>query len=152
MAEGPASGSVGGSCGVALLRLRLFGDGGVVVRIDWERVVLRWVVVVSDSVVCGTVLLRLGLGLLAFSCRLVMGGLYSVLVVFMWRWDIVFPEALGASCDAVPLCRYCCSLPLKLVILLTGTSSIVSRGSSSSSTLGWISVDGGILFGVSLIG
>lgn len=151
MAEGPAIGGVGGSCGVALLRLRLFGDGGVVVKIDWERVVRRWVVVISDDVVCGTVLLRLGLGLLAFSCFSVMCGLYSVLVVFMWRWDIVFREALGTSCAAVPLCRYCCSLPLKLVILLTGTSSTVSRGNSSSSTLGWISVDGGILFGISLI-
>lgn len=70
----------------------------------------------------------------------------------MRRWDIVFREALGASFVAVSLCRYCCSLPLKLVILLTGTSSTVSRGGSSSSTLGWISVDGGILFGVSLIG
>lgn len=58
---------MGGSCGVALLRLRLFGDGGVVVKIDWERVVRRWVVVVSDAVVCGTVLLRLGLGLLGFA-------------------------------------------------------------------------------------
>lgn len=67
MAEGPAIGGVGGSCDVALLRLRLFGDGGVVVKIDWERVVRRWVVVVSDAVVCGTVLLRLGLGLLGFA-------------------------------------------------------------------------------------
>lgn len=40
MADGPAVGGVGGSCGVALLRLRLFGDGGVV-ETDWERVVRR---------------------------------------------------------------------------------------------------------------
>lgn len=67
MADGPVVGGVDGSCGVALLRLRLFGDGDVVVETDWERVVRRWVVVVSDAVVCGTILLRLGLGLLAFS-------------------------------------------------------------------------------------
>ena len=67
MAGGPAIGSVGGSCGVALLRLRLFGDGDVVVKIDWERVVRSWVVVVSDAVFCGTVLLRLGLEIVAFA-------------------------------------------------------------------------------------
>lgn len=81
-----------------------------------------------------------------------MFGLYSVLV-FMRRCDIVVREALGASCAAVPLCRNCCSLPLKLVILLTGTSSTDSRATSSSSTFGSISVDGGILFwSVRLIG
>lgn len=63
MADGPAIGGVVGVFGVAVLRLRLFGDGDgdVVVRIDCERVVRGSVVVVSDAVVCGTVLFRLGL-------------------------------------------------------------------------------------------
>lgn len=68
MAEGPATGGVGGICGVVVLRLRLFelwrggiGGGGVAVMIDCERVVHGWVavVVVAATVVCGTVFFRL---------------------------------------------------------------------------------------------
>jgi hypothetical protein len=101
-------------------------------------------VAVVIGAVGGTVLLRLGLG--------VMGSAWRSLVVFMRRWDIVVLEVLRASRVAVPLCRNCCSLPLKLVILLTGTSSTVSSAVSSSSSLGWTSVDAGILSGVSQIG
>lgn len=86
------------------------------------------VVVVASDAVGWTVLLRLGLDIMGFAGWSVGFGLYSAEVVFMWRCDIAVPDALGASCAVVPLCRYCCSLPLKLVILLTGTSSTVSRG------------------------
>lgn len=75
-----------------------------------------------------------------------MCGLYSASEVFLQPRDIVAREAVGGSRAVVPLCRYCCSLPLKLVILLTGTSSTVSRTISSSSTLGFVPEDGGILF------
>jgi hypothetical protein len=143
VAGGPAIGGMGGICGVAVLRLRLLGDGDVATMVDFERVV-RWYVAVVAGAVGGTVLLRLGLEIMCSAWR--------SLVVFNRLWDIVVLEAHGASYVAVPLWRNCCSLPLKLVILLTGTSSTVSSAVSSSSTLGWISVDGGILSSVSRIG
>lgn len=146
VAEGLAIGGVGGICGVAVLRLRLLGDGDVAIKVDFERVVRRCVAVVVGAV-GGTVLLRLGLDMMGSAWRS-----YSALVVFMRRCDRVVLEELGVSCASVPLCRNCCSLPLKLVILLTGTSSTVSSAVSSSSSLGWIAVDGGILSGVSQIG
>lgn len=90
-------------------------------------------VIVADIVVLVIAFLRFGLEVISSAWPSVVEG-------FMRCCKVVL-DAL-----VLPPCRYCSSLPLKLVILLTGTSSAGSRASSSGSVLVWTFVARGILF------
>lgn len=107
-------------------------DKGVVGVEERERVVRVCVVVI-----CVAAFLRFGLEIVSA------GGPSDLIFV---RCAIIVFVVLVATWGVLPLCRNCCSLPLKLVVLLTGTSSAGSRSRLSSSTFGRISVDGDILF------
>jgi hypothetical protein len=130
-ADSVAVGPVGGVVGWEMFRLRLGGDS---VRFDEDRDRVILVVVVVLFVIA---FLRLGLDLVLGGGMSIVDIFGSSLVVSVRRFDIPVLCGPVASCVVLIPCRYCCNLPLKLVILLTGTSS--SLGSNS------VWVGGGIL-------
>jgi hypothetical protein len=108
VAEGPV---VGWVLGDGVVRLRLFGE-----KVGAERG--REIVLVTVLVL---VLLRLGVEVL-LSGWLDVGSVSSDFMI-VCSCAIVVLGALAVFGDSLPLCRNCCSLPWKLVVLLTGISS-----------------------------